>query len=349
MWIINGVLSGGGHHRIDFRGVVSIGNLFRAWQKFSKCKRLHSDVAAFELRLEENLFSLHERLADGTWSNDPYERRRIADPKPRVIHIPSVRDRVLFQAVYQQLYQVFDQTFIHDSYASRIGKGTHAGVRRLEVFTRKVSANHTKPAFVLKCDIRKFFDHIDHDILFSLISKRIIDDKLPALIRRIISSFETASGKGLPLGNVTSQLFANIYLNELDQFMKHTLKMRHYIRYCDDFVIVSENSDELCVLIPRINEFLKERLRLYLHPHKISIRTLAQGADFLGYVVLPRYRVLRTRTRCRMFRKCEFVFTHQNSEEQKAYARQILCSYKGLLSHGREYRLWKQLEKLHDK
>ena len=191
------------------------------WRKFSRGKRSAPEVAAFELTLEEHLFALHRRLKQHAWTNEPYRRQLVADPKPRIIHVASVRDRVLFQAIYQYLYDIFDPTCVYDSYASRKNKGTHAGVCRFEVFARKVSVNYTKPAFVLKCDIRQFFANIDHRILLSLVSKRIADPSLFALTWRIIASFETTPHKGIPLGNVTSQIFANIYLNELDQFVKH--------------------------------------------------------------------------------------------------------------------------------
>jgi len=303
----------------------------RAWRKFSKGKRNSSEVAEFEFSLEENLCSLHERLVCGLWTNDPYTPRPISDPKPRIIHIASVRDRVLYQAVYQQLYQIFDKSFIHDSYASRKGKGTHAGVNRFEVFARKVSANYTRNAFVLKCDIRKFFDGIDHTLLFSLVSKKITDQDVLALIHRIISSFETAQNKGLPLGNVTSQIFANIYLNELDQFVKHTLKAPYYIRYCDDFVILDNKHMVLEQLVEKIRTFLREKLLLELHPNKVTIRKLRQGTDFLGYVSLPHYRVLRTRTKRRMLARI-------NPKN--------LPSYLGLLSHCRGEKLRRQIARL---
>ena len=185
------------------------------------------DVVRFELQLEEELFSLHGRLTSGAWTNDPYTAKPIADPKPRLIHIASVQDRVFFQAVYQQLYPIFDKSFIQDSYASRECKGTHAGVRRFNAFARKVSANYTRPAFVLKCDVRKFFANIDHEILLSILSERISDTAIIPLLKNIVGSFSTPHlsfspskegdrQKGLPLGNVTSQLFANIYLNELE-------------------------------------------------------------------------------------------------------------------------------------
>lgn len=328
MRITTGVLSGGGRHSCIFYDVISPENLLRAWRKFSKGKRTDSEIAKFELHLEEQIFSLHKRLAEGTWTNDPYICRHIADPKPRIVHVASIRDRVLFQAMYHKLYQIFDQTFIHDSYASREEKGTHAGVNRFETFARKVSVNYTRPAFVLKCDIRKFFNCIDHRILFSLISKKVTDTPFRALIRQIIASFETAPHKGLPLGNVTSQIFANIYLNELDQFVKHTLKVRYYIRYCDDFVILNESRDTLTALIEQVHTFLHIHLFLELHPNKVTIRKLQQGTDFLGYVSLPHYRVLRTRTRRRMLIRVNEI---------------NLASYVGMLKHCNAHYLTKKI------
>ncbi len=344
-----GVFSGGGHHKIDFCDVISLENLLQAWRRFSKGKRTKSDVASFELHLEEHLFSLHERLARGVWTNDPYVCRRIADPKPRTIHIASVRDRVLFQAVYQQLYQIFDKSFIHDSYASREGKGTHAGVKRFEVFARKVSANYTRNAVVLKCDVRKFFDHIDHELLFALLARKVSDEKLLKLIRVLIASFKTTSGKGLPLGNVTSQLFANIYLNELDQFIKHSLKVRYYIRYCDDFILLHKDQYLLEELLERIRDFLRARLSLELHPNKVTIRKLRQGTDFLGYVSLPHFCVLRTRTKRRMLKRLTAIARSLRTKEDFEKALPVIFSYLGMLSHCKWETLREKVEKLFEK
>ncbi|KKU58160.1 MAG: RNA-directed DNA polymerase (Reverse transcriptase), partial [Parcubacteria group bacterium GW2011_GWA2_47_12] len=219
-------------------------------------------------------------------------------------------------------------TFIHDSYASREHKGTHAGVNRFETFAQKVSANYTKSAFVLKCDIRKFFANIDHNVLFSFISKRITDQHFRAFIQRIITSFETAPRKGLPLGNVTSQIFANIYLNELDHFVKHNLKAKYYIRYCDDFVILDKSHEQLLAHISALRAFLNEKLLLELHLSKVTIRKLRHGTDFLGYVSLPHYRVLRTRTKRRMLRRVD-----ENN----------IASYLGMLSHCCSYNLTKKI------
>ncbi len=275
-------------------------------------------MAEFELRLEENLFKLHRELVLGTWKPDPYTAFYMQDPKLRLIHKASVRDRVLYQAVYRSLYLLFDRGFIHDSYSSRNGKGTHSGVDRFEIFVRAVTANHRKPGFALKCDIRKFFDSIDHGALLSLIAQKVSDSKLFALVKKIVTHFETAPGKGLPLGNVTSQLFANVYLNELDQFAKHKLKAKRYIRYCDDFVIVDSSPErfEECVL--QLGAFLKTKLSLELHPRKVVIRDLRHGVDLLGYVALPQYRVVRTRTKRRILARV---------------SPKSLMSYLGVLSH----------------
>lgn len=314
----------GGIHSCDFYDVISIENLFCAWKKFRKGKRSKTDVALFELNLEDNIFKLHEDLISGKWRPDSYIAFYIQDPKLRRIHKASVRDRVLYQAVYQFLYPIFDSSFIYDSYSSRDGKGIHRGVKRFAEFALKATANYTHNAFVLKCDIRKFFDSIDHTILLALIKKKCLDERLFELIEKIINSFERISDKGLPLGNVTSQIFANIYLNELDQFAKHILKARYYIRYCDDFIIIDRSKERLIEYIAKLSNFLKDKLSLELHPNKISIRKISQGIDFLGYVSLPHYCVLRTKTKRRMLKRIS-----DNN----------LQSYLGMLSHCKSFKL----------
>jgi len=267
---------------------------------------------------------LRRKLAEGNWRNDPYIVFKINDPKPRIIHKASVRDRILFQAIYRKLCLVFNSGFIHDSYSSRLERGIHAGVKRFAVFAKKVSVNHRKPSLVLKCDIKRFFDSIDHRILFSLVTRKISDERLLSLIWQIIRFFECSPGKGLPLGNVTSQLFANIYLNELDQFIKHKLKARYYIRYCDDFVILHQSDRTLLKWVEEIKKFCREFLLLDLHEQKTIVRKIHWGTDFLGYVVLPHRVVLRTRTKNRMFR----MINNKN-----------LPSYLGLLSHCKSWKL----------
>ncbi len=325
---------GGGLPRCVFHDVVSVANLLAAWNEFKKGKRKKKDVAQFELHLENNLFALHLALKNKTYAHEPYDDFYVCDPKRRHIHKASVRDRVLHQAIFRMLYPIFDKHFIFDSYSSRINKGTHAGVVRLNDACRKVSKNWKSVAWVLKCDVRKFFDSIDHGILRSLIVKKVHDPELLTLLDILFASFEKSNGKGLPLGNVTSQLFANIYLNELDQFLKHELKARHYFRYCDDFVIVHADRIFLEYAEERIAQFLHEKLLLELHPHKVEIRKVHQGVDFLGYVILPYAVVLRMKTKRRLLRKAEeamgkFAQGNMNEEAIKA----IAASYIGILSH----------------
>ncbi len=317
-------LFGGGIHSDGLCDVISIEDLFNAWKVFRKGKRSKTDVARFELNLEENIFRLHDDIVSGKWKPEPYLEFYVQDPKLRKIHKASVRDRVLYQAIYQKLYPIFDPVFIHDSYSSRDFKGTHKGVERFDEFARKATKNYRNRAFVLKCDIRKFFDSIDHQILLDLTKRRCNEGELFSFLVQIIKSFEHSPGKGLPLGNVTSQICANIYMNELDQFVKHELREKYYIRYCDDFLIINHDENRLKENITKISLFLKTQLYLDLHPKKISIRKISQGIDFLGYVSLPHYQVLRTRTKRRMFRRI---------------SKENLSSYLGMLSHCKSFKL----------
>src|SRR3989344_1687994 len=159
-----GVVAGGGHTSLNFYDVICVENLIKAWQEFRKGKRSKNEVAAFELNLENNIFELHDMLVSDKWIPNPYKKFLTHDPKLRTIHKASIRDRVLYQAIYQKLYQTFDPTFIFHSYSSRNTKGTHAGIISFEKYIRKVTQNYRKPAHVLKCDVRKFFDSINHNI-----------------------------------------------------------------------------------------------------------------------------------------------------------------------------------------
>ena len=200
------------------------------------------------------------------------------------------------------LYPVFDKHFIYHSYSSRKARGTHLGVERSYVACRKVSNNWKKKIYVLKCDVRKFFDSIDHSILQNLIERKVTCPDTMELLDLLLQSFEKSKGVGLPLGNVTSQLFANIYLNEFDQFVKHNLKVKYYLRYADDFMFVSQDKDLLYRCINTLKKYLFENVKLELHPKKIVLRRLEWGIDFLGYIVLPHYVLPRTKTKIRILR-----------------------------------------------
>lgn len=255
--------------------------------------------------------------------------------------------RFLHHAIFRILYPIFDKSFIFNSYSCRIGKGAHRAVNQLEKFCRKLSRNNTKNISVLKCDIKKFFDSVDQEILVNLIKKEIHDADAIWLIEKIVRSFQESSNKGLPLGNVTSQLFANIYLNELDQFIKHDLRNKYYLRYCDDFVILGEREEYLAELIPQINSFLNQKLKLTLHSDKIIIRKYHQGIDFLGYVILPGYRVLRIKTKNRIIKKIKI--NRQNLKKgliSEKYFNQSLQSYLGIMKHCCGYKITKEIRKI---
>lgn len=320
----------GGRSGSVFSHVTSVANLLSAWRVFRHGKRRKADVAEFELHLEESIFALHDELADNTYQHGPYKEFVVCDPKRRAIHKACVRDRVVQQAVFQVLYPLFDQHFIHDSFSSRLNKGTHLGVARLERAMRKITLNWKQPACALKCDIRKFFDSIDHRILKDLLYRQVVDKETQNLLETILNSFEKSLGKGLPLGNVTSQLFANVYINELDQYVKHDLKQKYYFRYCDDFVILASTYSELKVLLEKVDLFLRQHLLLELHPHKVEIRKVSQGIDFLGYVIFPHHRRLRTKTRRRVWKR---IGQEANNPDKKLHQ---LISYQGVASHARE-------------
>lgn len=302
-------------------------NLFQAWNEFKKGKTKRADVQSFEMHLEDNLFNLHRSLQNKTYEHGSYASFYVTDPNLRHIHKASVADRIVHHVLYKYLYALFDKTFIFDSYSCRIGKGTHRGVRRLSEITRKVSRNYTSSCWAFKCDIKKFFANIDHENLFNLLKRKISDTDILWLISQVIDSFPD----GLPLGNLTSQVMANIYLNELDQFLKHNLKIKYYLRYADDFVILDNRKDKLESLIKPITQFLNQSLKLELHPKKVFFRKLEWGIDFLGYIVLPHYRLPRTKTKRRVFRNLKL---------------KSLPSYLGYLSHSNSYKLQQELKNL---
>lgn len=315
--------------QVFYQEIISLENLFVAWQEFLPGKKKKQDVREFSARLTDNILQLHEELANFSYVHGGYEAFNISDPKPRNIHKATVRDRVLHHAIYRKLYPFFEKVFIVDSYSCQIGKGTHRAIIRFNKFYRRASKNNRRTVWILKCDIRKFFASIDHKILLEILASYIPDKHILWLLQRVIESFYfEKEGKGLPLGNLTSQLFCNVYMNEFDQFVKHKLKVKHYVRYADDFVFLSDNKDLLLSLLPQIGAFLEERLKLRLHPNKVFIKTLASGVDFLGWVNFPYHRVLRNVTKRRMFKSI-----------RKRPKNQTLQSYLGLISYGSTFKL----------
>lgn len=316
-----------------YNNIISIENLLKTWERFLRGKRSKKDVIRFQSQLAENIAELHHMLTDRTYEHGGYTAFNVSDPKPRNIHKALVRDRVLHHLIYKELYPYFEDRFIYDSYSCRKWKGTHKALDRFTYFAGKVSKNNTRTCYVLKCDIRKFFASIDQTILLQILKRHIEDTEILWLIQRVVSSFHTTQeGIGLPLGNLTSQLLVNVYMHEFDMYIKQGLKVKYYIRYADDFTVLSDDKNYLEMILSKIEEFLNEKLRLKLHEDKVYIKTYASGVDFLGWVHFPKHRILRTTTKRKVLRK------------MKGYPKpETASSYRGLLGHGNTYRIKKRV------
>ena len=311
--------------RHKYGDIISLDNLLLAWQEFLIGKKSKPDVQYFNHGLMDNIVALHQSLANKTYCHGGYKSFYITDPKRRHIHKACVRDRLLHHAVYRLLYPFFDRTFIGDSYSCRMEKGLHKAINRFRAMAYQASQNHTRTCWVLKCDIKKFFASIDHAVFLDILEQYIWDKDIIWLLKNIITSYESKplKGVGLPLGNLTSQLFANVYMNQFDQWVKHSLRAKYYVRYADDFIFLSHEKDWLERIIPQISEFLLQKLKLCLHPDKIFIKTIASGVDFLGWVNFTDHRILRKKTRTRMFYRIK-----QNPRPE------TLQSYLGMIKHG---------------
>lgn len=322
-----------------FAEIINPQNLFLAWDEFKRGKQKRDDVLGFEKNLEQSIFQLHRDLKNMTYAHGAYADFHIYDPKRRHVHKATVLDRVLHHAVFKILNRVYEPTFIARSFSCRIDKGSHKGVLAVDGMIKKVSKNNTRPCYVLKCDIKKFFDTIDHTILLNILKRKIKDTETMWLLEKIVSGFvggygDLFSPKGVPIGNLTSQLFANVYMNEFDQFMKHELKVEHYARYTDDFIVVSGDRKYLEGLIESIGVFLRDKLKLSLHPEKVEILKYEQGVDFLGYVMFAHHKQIRKRTWKRIVRKLkEKIVEHKNGLLTKESLDQTVQSYLGALSH----------------
>lgn len=322
---------------IAYNDIISLENLLISFREFLRGKKKRKDVCEFSLKFANNILSLNSELASKKYRHGRYQAFKINDPKPRDIHKASIRDRIVHHAIYRILYPYFDKYFIYDSYSCRIDKGTHRAIDRFRELSRKASKSHVKTVWVLKCDIKKFFASIDHKILKNILQRNIKDKNIMWLLENVIDSFHTQHDRriGLPLGNVTSQIFINVYMNELDQHIKRKLRVKYFIRYADDFVILNADKNYLINLITGISEYLEKELKLFLHPDKVYIKTLSSGVDFLGWIHFPYHRILRTSTRRRMLRRL-----------RKKPIRESTESYKGLLKHGNTYKIIRKIDSL---
>jgi len=278
--------------------ITSFETLHAAYLKARKGKRYTPGVLRFSAMLEERLLELREELRERRYRISPYHRFEVYEPKKRQVASLPFREQAVQHALIAVIEPIFDKRFIYDSYACRVGKGTHAGADRITDWLRR--AHRMWPeTYVLKADVKSYFASIDHAILKDLLRRWIQCDGTLWLMDLFIDSWNAKSGKGIPIGNLTSQLYANVYLHELDTFVKYDLRERFYLRYMDDFVVIGPDKGELNVLRARIDRFLRERLALQLNS-RTSVFPERQGMDFLGYRIWRTHRLLRKRSVRRM-------------------------------------------------
>ena len=325
--------------------IISLENLYLAYKKARRYKTKKDYIIEFEVNLQENLIKLNEELKNQTYSPEPLKTFILRDPKTRKISKSAFRDRVVHHALVGVIEPIFDKGFIYDSCANRIGKGNLFALKRFDLFKRKVTCNLRKEAFCFKADIKHYFQEVDHKILIEIIRRKIIDEKVIWLIKKILengTNFGWQTKKGMPLGNLTSQFFANVYLNELDYFVKHILKAKYYLRYVDDFVILHESREQLELWKSEIDKFLREKLKLELHPEKSKIIFLSRGVDFVGFRNFYHHRLLRKRNIKSIYLKIERFKLGQISYEK------LLESFQGWNAYAKwadSFRLRKEIEK----
>ncbi len=292
--------------------IYSWDNLVLAWRKARKGKTKRSYVIKFEENLKENLQDLQFELMTFTYFPRPLAHFILRDPKTRKISKSDFRDRIIHHAIINIIEPIFQKSFIYDSCANQKGKGNLFAIKRFVKYQRKVTNNLTSKGYCLKADIRHYFKEVQHEILLKIVSRKIRDEKAIWLVNQIINPRERETAqpntKGMPLGNLTSQFFANVYLNELDYFVKHKLKAKYYIRYVDDFIIFHKSKSQLEIWKRKIENFLKEKLKLQLHPDKSGIISLSKGVDFLGFRNFYNFKLLRRRNIRDMEKKIKLFF-----------------------------------------
>ena len=345
-------------------------DIFRAYFDARKNKRNTINALAFEKHLESNLFALYEEIITYRYKPSPSICFIVNKPVKREIFAAHFRDRVVHHLIYNYLSPLFEQSFINDSYSCRKGKGTHYGIKRLDGFMRSCSDNYTKDCYILKLDIKGYFMAINKDILYRKIEQMLkqkrykIDFDLQLvlyLIKQTLydnpthnckikgrkadwtglpdskSLFHTKPNCGLPIGNLTSQMFGNVYMNNFDHWVKQELGIKYYGRYVDDFVLIHTDKEYLKTCIPRIRNYLKEELLLELHPNKIYFQHVRKGVQYLGAVVKP-YRIniasqIKGNYYNTIVAQNKIANQHVPTKEEQVTFVSVMNSYFGLMKH----------------
>ena len=347
----------------EFEEMFKFLKLYDAHLHAESGRRGRQDVALYKYNLEDNLLDAEDELMEETYEVGRYHRFFVYEPKKRLVMSLQYRDRVVQWAIYQKLMPFYDKMFIFDSYACRIGKGSHAASNRLQYWLRAI---HRKPGkwYYLKLDISKYFYRVDHEILIQILKRRIKDEKLMRLLERIINGKEPfglppgigpdelpreewLNTVGMPIGNLTSQLFANIYLNELDQYCKHELHIRYYVRYMDDVIILANDKRKLHEYEDKIRVFLKDNLRLDLNS-KTAIRPVEMGVEFVGFRTWGTYKRIKKSTAKRMKRSVKhltmLLATKQITRE---HFDRCMASYSGILKQAKADHLKAKLNEIY--
>ncbi|RDY70336.1 RNA-dependent DNA polymerase [Halobacillus trueperi] len=331
-----------------FSQVIDYENLYEAYINAKKGKRFRGEVLEFTNNLEENLIQLQNELIHKTYRVGRYREFHVFEPKKRLIMALPFRDRVVQWAIYKVLEPLFDMQFIRDSYACREGMGTQRAADRLQYWMRKKDRGPCRKPYYLKLDISKYFYRIDHDVLLNILGRKVKDPELMNLLELIIKCEETnfgvplgdhhfendrLEGMGMPIGNLTSQLFANLYLNELDQYAKHDMRIKHYIRYMDDVTILHDSKQELHRILEEIDAFLRSELKLQLN-NKTTIRPIKDGIEFVGFRIWPTHRKLKKKTVKKMNNRLKYVKkAFARGEVSLESIRSTLFSYLGFMEH----------------
>jgi RNA-directed DNA polymerase len=309
-----------------FDQIISFENLILAARKAFRGKKERHTVSSFYFNLENEVIHLREELISGTYRPRDYRTFEVREPKVRKICSSDFRDRVVHHAICNLLEPIFERRLIHDTYACRVDKGGHRALKRCQQFTRRSD-------YFLKCDIKKFFDTIDHEVLKRLLRRIVKDKKLLALIDTIIDHAVPGSppGKGLPIGNLTSQHFANLYLGELDHFLKERLRIKGYVRYMDDFICFADDKAEIRRLLDEIRCFVGNELKMELKEKVTKVAPVTEGVPFLGFRVyrnlvrLQRANLVRFRKK---LRKKEVAY-----EEGRLSQSELIESANSMIAH----------------
>jgi len=346
-------------YRNLFAKVCDYDNLYDAYLNASSGKTKKDYVIEFEKNLDNNLSALQWELLTCTYKPHPLTTFTIRDPKTRRISASHFRDRVIHHAICTVIAPIFESRFICDTFANRKGKGTLAALERFVCFMRRVTGNgraisrereshpNSIVGFALKADIRHYFENVDQGILISILRRRINDEELMWLICAILENHKTGTlGKGMPLGNLTSQFFANIYLSELDYFVKHRLRAKYYLRYVDDFIILHRNREQLEYWKMQIDAFLRESLKIELHPDKTKIIPLGAGVQLLGFRAFYHFRILKKSNVRRVLGRLE-LFRSKYAAGEMEQSRILLSNsgWQGYAMMGDTYGLRQQVHR----